>query len=120
VRGNPGLAYERFVWRARKGLRDGAVEIAIASSESAKTLGDPEKWANRRRSIARDLMRDKEHQLAYRLASQHHLTEGSSFADLEWLSGYLALRFLNDPKRALTHLGHRCFKRRFWHCKRAN
>lgn len=103
LRGDPGLAYERFVWRARKGLRDGAVEIALASSANAKMLGEPERWANRRRSIARDLMRDKEYTQAYRLASQHRLTEGASYADLEWLSGYLSLRYLNEPARALEH-----------------
>ena len=100
---DPGLAYERFVWRARKGLTKDATDLAIAASKSAKTLGEPEKWANRRRSLARQLMRNDEHQKAYALASSHHLFEGSSFADLEWLSGYLALRFLNDPKKALTH-----------------
>ncbi|MEM9580331.1 MAG: lytic transglycosylase domain-containing protein [Pseudomonadota bacterium] len=103
LRDDPGLAFERFLWRARKGLRDGAVEMALASSASAKTLGEPEEWANRRRSIARDLMRDKFYDTAYKLASSHHLTEGSNYADLEWLSGYLSLRFLNDPARALTH-----------------
>lgn len=103
LKSTPGLAYERFVWRARKGLREGAVEIALASSESAKTLGEPERWSNRRRSIARDLMRDKDYATAYKLASRHGLTEGAAFADLEWLSGYLSLRFLNEPARALTH-----------------
>jgi soluble lytic murein transglycosylase len=31
------------------------------------------------------------------------MTEGSSYADLEWLSGYLSLRYLNDPAQALVH-----------------
>lgn len=103
LQSDPGLTFERFVWRSRKGLVDGAVELALSASKSAKTLGEPEQWANRRRSLARQLMRNKEYKKAYALASQHHLFEGASFADLEWLSGYLSLRFLNDPKKALTH-----------------
>lgn len=103
LKSSPGLAYERFVWRAREGLTKEAVDLALASSKSAKTLGEPERWSNRRRSLARQLMRNKEYKRAYALASQHHLQTGSAFADLEWLSGYLALRFLNDPKAALTH-----------------
>ncbi len=103
LQSDPGLAFERFVWRARKGLVDEAVELALSSSKSAKTLGEPEQWANRRRSLARQLMRNKDYKKAYTLASQHHLFEGSSFADLEWLSGYISLRFLNDPKKALGH-----------------
>lgn len=48
-------------------------------------------------------MRDGDPKLAYQLASRHYLKEGSAFADLEWLSGYIALRKLNDPITALGH-----------------
>ena len=48
-------------------------------------------------------MREGRGQLAYDLARSHHLEEGEFFADLEWLSGYLALRYLDDPARALEH-----------------
>ncbi|WP_375265473.1 lytic transglycosylase domain-containing protein [Planktotalea sp.] len=102
LQNDPGLTFERFVWRARKGRQQDAIELALAASKSAKTLGEPEQWTNRRRSLSRQLMRNKEYKQAYALASQHHLVEGSSFADLEWLSGYIALRFLNDPATALT------------------
>ena len=103
LQNDPGLSFERFVWRARKGRQEDAIELALASSKSAKTLGEPEQWANRRRSLSRQLMRNKDYKKAYALASQHHLFGGSSFADLEWLSGYISLRFLNDPAKALTH-----------------
>jgi soluble lytic murein transglycosylase len=103
LQNDPGLTFERFVWRAGKGRQQDAIELALAASKSAKTLGEPEQWANRRRSLSRQLMRDDAYERAYALASQHHLSEGSSFADLEWLSGYIALRFLNDPAKALEH-----------------
>ncbi len=48
-------------------------------------------------------MRDGRHQEAYKIASTHFLTEGSDFAELEWLSGYIALRFLKEPKKAVEH-----------------
>lgn len=48
-------------------------------------------------------MRDGDAALAYQLATRHFLTEGSAYADLEWLSGYIALRLLNDPEVALGH-----------------
>ena len=103
LQSNPGLAYERFFWRARKGRNAGAVSLMLERSISAETLGEPVEWANRRRSLARQMMREGDGVTAYRLASSHHLSEGSHFADLEWLSGYLALRYLNDPKTALAH-----------------
>ena len=103
LQSNPGLAYERFYWRARKGRSADAVALLLERSTSAESLGEPKYWANRRRSLARQMMREGDGVTAYRLASSHHLQEGSDFADLEWLSGYLALRYLNDPKTALAH-----------------
>ena len=100
---DPGLAYERFVWRTRKGLYDSSRDLMIERSVSAAKLGKPEEWANRRRVVARQEMRDGNNRRAYRLAAAHFLTEGSNYADLEWLAGYIALRKLDDPKLALTH-----------------
>lgn len=100
---HPGLAYERFEWRARKGRFESAAEVLAARSVSAEALGEPEIWANRRRGIVRDFMRDDKNRAAYEMASRHFLTEGRHFADLEWLAGFLALRKLNDPEAALGH-----------------
>ena len=100
---NPGLAYERFEWRMRKDRVEGAVDILLERSVSTEALGRPEYWSNRRRSLARDFMRAGNHALAYALASSHYLEDGSDFADLEWLSGFLALRFLDAPDQAIFH-----------------
>jgi len=99
---DPGLAYERFFWRARNG-RDDAVDIILDRSVSTQALGNPQAWSSRRRALARSLMREGKHAQAYSVASSHYLTKGSAFADLEWLSGFLALRYLNAPDQALQH-----------------
>ena len=101
--GDASLQYDRFVWRARKGNRADAKALLRDQSTSADALGQPQKWSNRRRSLAREEMRDGDPKLAYKLASRHHLKEGFAYADLEWLSGYIALRKLNDPVTALGH-----------------
>lgn len=103
LQSDAGLVYERFLWRAKKGLTASAIELLLERSVSAETLGEPEHWANRRRQLARQMMREGDGVTAYRIAASHHLSEGSNFADLEWLSGYLALRYLNNPKIALAH-----------------
>ncbi len=100
---HPGLQHDRFEWRLRKGRWGDAKMLLLEQSTSAEALGRPEAWANRRRSLARDEMRDASARRAYQLASQHFLSSGSHYADLEWLSGYIALRYLKDPKRALGH-----------------
>lgn len=103
LRADAGLQYDRFTWRARKGRSADAKTLMRDQSTSAEALGRPQAWSNRRRSLARDEMRDGDPVLAYQLASRHFLTTGSAYADLEWLSGYIALRKLNDPATALGH-----------------
>ncbi|QPH52712.1 lytic transglycosylase domain-containing protein [Pontivivens ytuae] len=99
---HPGLAYDRFVWRRERGL-DTAQELLRAQSTSAAELGQPEAWARARRGYARAEMRTGNVSRAYELASRHFLTEGSDYADLEWLSGYIQLRRLRSAERAIPH-----------------
>ncbi|SPF79900.1 lytic transglycosylase domain-containing protein [Pseudoprimorskyibacter insulae] len=103
---DPGLAYERFYWRDRKGRDDDAAALMLERSGDVASLGRPEFWAGFRRTEARDLMRRGDYALAYKVAATHQLKEGNDYADLEWVAGYLALRFLDRPKDALTHFEH--------------
>ena len=99
---HPGLAHARFDWRARKGRVDDAVGL-LRDRSAAGALGNPDRWAGRRANLVRSLLREGKPQAAYDIATDHHLTAGGAFADLEFLAGYIALRHLSDPARALTH-----------------
>ena len=88
---DPGMAYERFAWRARKGRDADALELLLERSKNAEALGEPWAWAPRRRSLARQLMRAGETDTAYAVAAQNWLTDGSDYADLEWVAGYISL-----------------------------
>ena len=98
-----GLAYERFLWRMRKGRYDDAAELILARSETGEGLGEPWAWAPRRADLARDLMRDGRYDEAYEVAARHGLVEGADFAALEWLAGFIALRFRDDAETARDH-----------------
>ncbi|QHQ36037.1 lytic transglycosylase domain-containing protein [Algicella marina] len=98
-----GLAHDRFAWRMRKDYYDSSEELLRERSVSTAALGQPEAWANRRRLLARRALRLDRPRNAYNLASQHFLTEGNDYADLEWLAGYIALTRLDDPDRAVRH-----------------
>ena len=101
---DPGLAYDRFRWRLRRDLWDSAGELLLAQSASREKLGRPEIWSDRRRMVARRLMRAGDYQAAYRVSSTHQLqSEEAGFIDLEWLSGYLKLVYLDDAEAAVTH-----------------
>ncbi|MEZ5798244.1 MAG: lytic transglycosylase domain-containing protein [Paracoccaceae bacterium] len=104
LRGNPGLAYERFVWRMKKDLYDDAATLLLETPADA--LGRPEAWADRRATLVRWLLRQNRPQDAYRAASRHGLVAGSTYADLEFLAGFIALRKLGDAETALKHFGH--------------
>ncbi|ETW12089.1 transglycosylase [Roseivivax marinus] len=102
---DPGLAHDRFEWRARKGRDESAIELLLERATSAESLGEPSAWAERRRVMAREKMRAGDVETAYRIASTHYMVPNGEYAysDLEWLSGFLALRFLNDPELAAEH-----------------
>lgn len=100
---HPGLAYDRYNWLSDRGERTQAVAILKGRSTSVEALGEPFRWSGWRRSLARWEMREGRPQSAYTLATQHFLEEGSAFADLEWLAGFIALRYLDDPALALQH-----------------
>lgn len=97
-----GLAYERLRWRRRKNLDDRARDILL---QPLTHLGPkPKKWWLERHIQTRSALREGKANLAYRLASGHGQLAGHfSYAQAEWLSGWIALRFLNKPKIALGH-----------------
>ncbi len=100
---DPGLMRDRYEWLVKRNRWEAAKVLLVDRSRDVKTLGRPEYWARQRRVLARDEMRDGDTARAYQLAAQNFLVEGSDFADLEWLAGYIALRYLKDPELALLH-----------------
>ncbi|WP_368185303.1 lytic transglycosylase domain-containing protein [Aestuariibius sp. HNIBRBA575] len=103
LRDSPGLLYDRYNWLANRGERTAAINILMGQTLRADTLQEPRRWAGWRRSLARWVLREGDPERAYLMASNHFLTEGSAFSDLEWLAGYIALRHLNRPDIALLH-----------------
>ncbi|WP_291729249.1 lytic transglycosylase domain-containing protein [Leisingera sp. F5] len=105
LKGSAGLAYDRFAWRDRKRLQDGAIQMLMERSTSAEKLGEPAKWLRRRRDLARQVMRDKDYERAYQLAAYHFSSpeDGYGYSDCEWLAGYIALQKLHDPELAAVH-----------------
>lgn len=102
---HPGLVFERARWRRRKNKTEGAVELIKGFR------GDPvrpDKWWGERAILARSYLQDDKPTKAYELTSRHGLTSkyAVEFSDAEWLSGWIQLRFLNNPERALKHFTH--------------
>ena len=58
---------------------------------------------DRKRNYFKIFIYKKKYELAYKISSNHALTEGPEFAAAEWMSGWIALSFLDDPLLAKDH-----------------
>jgi soluble lytic murein transglycosylase len=63
----------------------------------------PEKFWKERYILAHEALEAGKLDRSYRLASQHGLLSGMDYVDAEWFCGWVALRFLKEPRRALSH-----------------
>ena len=106
LRNDPGLAYERYLYRVNKGRWDEAEEMLYENSASEQSLGRPDFWMERRAGLARQALRRGDFARAYRLAANNFGTGGADYAEAEWLAGYIALTEMNDASLAAQHFEH--------------
>ena len=101
LRSNELLNFKRMIWYKSKDRIDDVVDLLIDVPENYKL---PEKWWSFRRLYGREMIKQKKFKKAYEILSQHNLpTSSSDFWEAEWTAGWVALRFLDEPKDALTH-----------------
>ena len=98
-----GLKYDRLKWRRRRGRLDPSLEILFTVPKDPIKLVRPDKWWKERSILTRSLIYKKKYAKAYKVSSNHSLSEGPEYAESEWLSGWIALTFLDDPNLALQH-----------------
>jgi soluble lytic murein transglycosylase len=103
LKNDPGLNYDRLKWRRKRGRVDSSLEILLKIKNTKDYMKYPEKWWKEREIIARSLIYKKKYETAYRLTSNHAMTQGADFAAAEWMSGWIALSFLDDPILAIDH-----------------
>ena len=100
---DPGLLYDRLKWRRKRGRVDQSLEILLQIKNDPQFLVRPEKWWYEREIISRALIYKKKYAIAYKIASNHALKDGPEYAEAEWMSGWIALSFLEDPILATQH-----------------
>ena len=98
-----GLNYDRLKWRRRRGRLDPSLEILFKIPSDPKKLIRPDIWWKERAILTRSLIYKKKYAKAYKVSSNHSLSEGSEYAEAEWLSGWIALTFLKSPEYAINH-----------------
>ena len=103
LKNDPGLNYDRLKWRRKRGRVDGSLEILLKIKNTKEYMIRPDKWWVERGIIGRSLIYKKKYETAYKIVSNHALTEGPEFAEAEWMSGWISLSFLKDPILAENH-----------------
>ena len=103
-----GLRYDRLKWRRRRGRVESSLEIINNAPNDNNALVRADLWWKERQIISRSLIYKKKYQLAYDVSKNHSLNkdnenEGPAYAEAEWMSGWIALSFLNNPKVAIEH-----------------
>ncbi|MFN7054200.1 transglycosylase SLT domain-containing protein [Hyphomonas sp.] len=103
LQSNPGLMYERARWRRTNDQRDGATQLlAGINGRDVPVSGRSRLWSERALAV-RDDLKNRNYARAYRLAAPHGMNSGASFAEAEWLAGWIALRLNGDATRAVSH-----------------
>ncbi|MDO8973722.1 lytic transglycosylase domain-containing protein [Reyranella sp.] len=95
---DPTLRFERMQWIRRTGTLD---EAKAALAGPIPNQNDA--WWNERNLVVRALLDADRPADAYAVATGHGLTKGVSFAEGEFLAGWIALRQLKKPAAALKH-----------------
>lgn len=102
LKNDPDLQLERLRWRRKKNMDFEALEI-LHNAPPPQLIANSDAWWRERNILTRRLIERKQYESAYLVVSKHGLSSGESFAEAEFLSGWLALRFMKKPWNAFLH-----------------
>ena len=106
VEADVGLRYNHIQWLRRtkdKERREQAWKMLLDTPSEPNALLDLNNWWTERRINCRGALNDGQTKVAYDIAAKHGLVSGDGYIEAEFLAGWIALRFLNDPHSALRH-----------------
>lgn len=103
LQSHPGLMFDRAEWRRRARLTDRVTPLLRQiDGEAVPSAGRSRLWKARHPQV-RVALKESDWQLAYELSAPHGMSSGRDFAEAEWTAGWIALRHLDNPERALQH-----------------
>jgi soluble lytic murein transglycosylase len=103
TQGDLGLLYNRIQWLRRKDRDEEAWKILLDVPNEPDKLLDLENWWVERRMNCRAALNAGQPRVAYEIAMEHGPLKGDALVEAEFLAGWIALRFLSEPKDALIH-----------------
>jgi soluble lytic murein transglycosylase len=102
-----GYTLCRIHWMVRQNKIADAARLMLAAPVETMALQDTDEWWRERRSLARKLLDAGDFQNAYLVVRDAALPANEYYqADFHFMTGWIALRFLNDPATASAHFAH--------------
>ncbi|MGP0059434.1 MAG: lytic transglycosylase domain-containing protein [Beijerinckiaceae bacterium] len=80
-----------------------AVSLVAKMQPGQALPGNGDEWWAERRFLARKILDLGDTETAYRLCAEHEAVSSEARIEAEFLAGWIALRFSNDPSRAARH-----------------
>jgi soluble lytic murein transglycosylase len=97
-----GLAFQRAQILRRQGKDEEAWKVLLAEPEPTLAVR-PDGWWEERRANAYAALRAGNFKVAYELVRDPGRLEVNAQNDARFMAGWLALRYLKDPNKALVH-----------------
>ncbi|MGV7218364.1 lytic transglycosylase domain-containing protein [Bradyrhizobium sp. UFLA05-112] len=99
-----GYTLCRAQWHMLKDRIDDAAQVILAASPDTMALQDTDAWWRERRLLARKLLDQGRFRTAYDVVRAAAVPAMEVYRiDYHFMCGWIALRYLDDPKTALTH-----------------
>ncbi|MGH6864896.1 MAG: lytic transglycosylase domain-containing protein [Methyloceanibacter sp.] len=103
IQADVGLRFNHIQWLRRKDKEEEAWKLLLDAPSEPNVLLDLNEWWIERRVNCRDALNLGKPRIAYSIAAKHGLVSGDTYIEAEFMAGWIALRFLNEPHTALRH-----------------
>ena len=102
-----GFVLCRAQWLMRQNRIADATRVILEARPDTMTLQETDQWWRERRVLARKLLDQKEYQSAYQMVSKAAPPASETYrAEMYFMAGWIALRYLDDPATARAHFDH--------------
>ena len=102
-----GYTLCRIQWMRRHDRIEEAANLMLGAAPDTMALQDTDEWWRERRMLARKLLDLGKSHTAHQVVREAALPASENYrADFHFMSGWIALRYLDDPATARTHFAH--------------
>ncbi|HEV3500989.1 MAG TPA: lytic transglycosylase domain-containing protein [Bradyrhizobium sp.] len=102
-----GYALCRIHWMLNHDRIEDAARLVLAAAPETMAFQDTDEWWRERRILARKLLDLGKFQTAYQIVRDAVPPASENYrAEFHFMSGWIALRYLNDPATARAHFAH--------------